>query len=378
MNQNQVFAFLLGAVVVIAVSLLLSPYIEETNQVITSISNQTSLGQNTNNCEQIFTYYNTNFQELNNTNQALSINCSAVPSLQYVSCVSFLSAQIKQAQNSTRRVIHFLEQNEEQLLQCGLPVVPEVSKLYEYLLSLHQSEASIPKIRTNSVINIYAEPLPEWTDPGYETVIQTGFNYWRNATNTVFQRVDDSTQADVLAQWVKDFGSHTLGHVVREDFVQLGLGDSRCGGEWKPYSRETIERVTIHELGHVVGLPHSEEENDVMYPTLSTKYELDVDETQLLAPLFAGFYSLCAANSSTYSFNLSSTNSRFDVYIVPSVEEFERFSRGGSPQFFQECGNALKTQEFHTQCRVTPGSGVIIANPYEESSATVTIKARQE
>jgi len=38
------------------------------------------------------------------------------------------------------------------------------------------------------------------------------------------------------------------------------------------YDVESVEKIMTHELGHSVGLQHSSDQSNIMYPTLKPKY----------------------------------------------------------------------------------------------------------
>jgi len=81
-------------------------------------------------------------------------------------------------------------------------------------------------------------------------------------------------EANVWVTWVvRDLGEGVLGHAhVGKGIVEVALGDYACDGSFQLYDVETVQKIMTHELGHSIGLLHSDNEASVMYPTLRPSY----------------------------------------------------------------------------------------------------------
>jgi predicted Zn-dependent protease len=112
--------------------------------------------------------------------------------------------------------------------------------------------------------------------------------YWEKGGNgnlkykPVFEFVD-SKDADIRIKWVENlesvegapsgvagYASPTVsdGRFVRVDIV-LEVGNYK-GKAWRQYGDATMLSIAKHEFGHALGLGHSSNRRDIMYP----EYEL--------------------------------------------------------------------------------------------------------
>lgn len=153
------------------------------------------------------------------------------------------------------------------------------------------SEPEYPRILDHpwdhSPITVYIDnkSVPPHYSPTYYTQVQKALNYWEEGGNgkleytPVFEIVD-SEKADIRIRWIenlqKDQGvpngvaGDTIPFVVNGQFVRvdiaLGVGTYQWG-EWVPYSDTAMLAIAEHELGHALGLDHSSDKQDIMYPT---------------------------------------------------------------------------------------------------------------
>jgi len=86
-----------------------------------------------------------------------------------------------------------------------------------------------------------------------------------------FRRTEHPTAADVEFRWIRRFDASQAGTTEWETDGEgwltsavVTLATEHADGT--PMSEEFLLLVALHELGHVVGLPHSEDPNDAMHP----------------------------------------------------------------------------------------------------------------
>lgn len=128
---------------------------------------------------------------------------------------------------------------------------------------------------------------------GFDRVVREAFTRWQRATGIpvhfLFSR--DSAGAEVRVRWIEKFPMQRAGQadVVWNQYGWLVRGTltlaTHTHDGW-PLTEEAIYTVALHEIGHLLGLGHSDDPRDLMYPSTSVQ-DLTGRDRQTAALLYA-------------------------------------------------------------------------------------------
>ena len=143
------------------------------------------------------------------------------------------------------------------------------------------------------------ENVPEGYDPQYRIDVENALDYWEDGGNGRLSYIPDfniigsKEDADIVISWVKEIEGNAIGLIEFEKSgdlfknaaITLELG-SQDGLIWLPHNDRNMENVAKHELGHALGLGHTDDPKDVMHESYELKEGIPPQYTELLIKLY--------------------------------------------------------------------------------------------
>lgn len=128
--------------------------------------------------------------------------------------------------------------------------------------------------RSNNPITVWIQPRSTVKDfwPDYRNMARNAFYAWSSAAIPVrFLFIEDSANAEVRVKWVEKFTDLAAGKtywardvnwwIVGAD-IELALHSA--AGE--AYDKQAVHAIALHEVGHLIGLDHTPNQENVMAP----------------------------------------------------------------------------------------------------------------
>jgi hypothetical protein len=125
---------------------------------------------------------------------------------------------------------------------------------------------------------VVAVPRPDFEDAATATALQraavTGIRTWNNQPFPIRVETRDTTGADVVVRWRPTLPGTQIGEARTRwsmargmEAVTIELTTRTSFDRDAPQPARSVRLTAAHEMGHALGLPHSDHPDDVLYPT---------------------------------------------------------------------------------------------------------------
>ena len=220
-------------------------------------------------------------------------------------------------------------------------------------------------------LKFYFKPLPWYAGPevsrGVEEIAQS-LSSW-NPYNATIRRVYSASSADLVVDWVKDYGTHVLGESIYKSHIKVGLGTDNCRGDWMAFDSNSVKKVLWHEIGHSMGYSHSSDPTNVMYHTTTTHFYVEQDISETIASGWFMTFPLCESGQYLYSIESANSYEGFDIYVLPPGTDAATVDSGGL--VYTDCGSAGMAS-FSNSCNVSLGASIYISPTHYYNGVTIT------
>jgi hypothetical protein len=129
---------------------------------------------------------------------------------------------------------------------------------------------------------IFINSQPEGLPLNHKNTLESTFQFWesqelktdRKNAKVLFEITKSKHEANVWITWVvRDMGEGVLGHAhLGKGVVEVALGDYGCDGSFQLYDITSVEKIMTHEIGHSIGLTHTNDRTNIMYPSYTPSY----------------------------------------------------------------------------------------------------------
>jgi len=129
---------------------------------------------------------------------------------------------------------------------------------------------------------IFINDQPTGLPLNHKNTLENTFEFWegqelktdKQNAKVLFEITKLKHEANVWITWVvRDMGEGVLGHAhLGKGVVEVALGDYSCDGSFQLYDVESVKTIMTHEIGHSIGLPHTNDRSNIMYPSYTPSY----------------------------------------------------------------------------------------------------------
>ena len=231
---------------------------------------------------------------------------------------------------------------------------------------------------------VYAEPLPDWAVKAKDA-INDAMTFWKQNTGVEFTLVDSPQNANIVIKWIKESAGVYDAYTINQNRIDISVGNTACDGTWHSFDSNSVSALTIHEFGHALGLEHSSDPNNVMFPVIKKAKYATIEAQFYVKPKQALFVPLCTMRDETpvaFDIGIDDKTNGFDVFVVPSKINYDNYLKGEKFRYYSEEGCfAVNRHNYIGLCNDVVSTGgllLIMPEKFEKDTAIIHVKLQEK
>ncbi|MCH8972651.1 MAG: matrixin family metalloprotease [Thaumarchaeota archaeon] len=225
---------------------------------------------------------------------------------------------------------------------------------------------------------LYVESIPA-SATNIENTVLSAVKFWESRVDVKFEIVDSINGANLILKFVQELPDPYGGFVFNGKLVKIGLGNSNCDGNWHPFDEQTITLLITHELGHVMGFKHSQDQNTIMYSSIYYAKYSQIKESYTLNPGESLFIQGCTLRPDTsyhYEIFTDDSGKKIDYFFIPSKIEYQNFLNGKQFKYYSDpdCLDLNRSGQIGICKNVSDNAGLLLIAPRTENESQFSVK----
>jgi len=225
---------------------------------------------------------------------------------------------------------------------------------------------------------LYVESIPA-SATNIENTVLSAVKFWESRVDVKFEIVDSINGANLILKFVQELPDPYGGFVFNGKLVKIGLGNSNCDGNWHPFDEQTITLLITHELGHVMGFKHSQDQNTIMYSSIGYAKYSQIKESYTLNPGESLFIQGCTLRPDTsyhYEIFTDDSGKKIDYFFIPSKIEYQNFLNGKQFKYYSDpdCLDLNRSGQIGICRNVSDNAGLLLIAPRTENESQFSVK----